>query len=288
MMNISNDISGKIDSAVIEAIAIISTLAYEMSIPLFLVGAAARDMIFSTLFDIQATRRTLDVDVAIRVASWNQVNDLAAELRRTGLFLRDSRIQHRFRFRDGVIFDMVPFGDVENPTGKVRWPSHGDVVMSTIGFREAFEHSIAVTLRTNPRLEINVCAPPGLAILKLMAWNDAYPARTKDAQDLLFIMKHYIDAGNDERLHDQDKDIMEEPDFDFGLASPRLLGRDMGNIASRTTREHITRILTTETGTHAHYRLISDMLAGELNKEERMEQTVTLLNHLRLGFAERS
>ena len=38
--------------------------------------------------------------------------------------------------------------------------------------------------------------------------------------------------------------LMEIHDFDYDLASPRLLGRDMARIASAETRSHLIDILT--------------------------------------------
>jgi len=58
MATISKDISGKIEEPVVDVIAMINTVAGQLGIPFFLVGAKARDIFFSALFDIPTQRAT--------------------------------------------------------------------------------------------------------------------------------------------------------------------------------------------------------------------------------------
>ena len=286
MMNISKDISGKIDQSLVEVIESVNAITSELAIPFFVVGASARDIVFSAMFDIPTRRATLDVDFAIRVQSWDEVQALVSKMLSVDSFRQDKRMQQRFMFKGITILDIVPFGGLEKPPGSIQWPLDDGFIMSTIGFEEAFDYSIIVQLKKNPDLEIKVCTPPGLAILKLMAWHEKYPERSKDAKDILFLMEHYIDAGNDSRIHDQDKDLMENQDFDYGFASPRLLGRDMAKIASAETRIHLIDILAKESDTASENRLALDMLKGEFDIQGRFEHTMSLLKQLYLGFWE--
>src|SRR6267143_949776 len=284
MMNISKNISVKIDQSLVEVIESVNAITRELAIPYFVVGASARDIFFSGMFDIPTRRATLDVDFAIRVQSWDEVQTLVSKMLSLDSFRQDKRMKQRFIFKGTTILDIVPFGGLEKPPGSIQWPLDDGFIMSTIGFAEAFDYSITVRLKKNPDLDIKVCTPPGLAILKLMAWHEKYPERSKDAKDILFLMENYIDAGNDSRLHDQDKDLMESRDFDYGLASPRLLGRDMAKIASAETRTHLNDILTKENDIASENRLAIDMLKGEFDMQGKFEQTMSLLNQLYLGF----
>ena len=205
-MTTYKDISTKIDSATVEVLSCIKDIADKLGIPFFLVGAKARDLFFSLLFDIQTTRATLDVDLGIKVNSWDDVAKLIDGIIATGLFKPANKLNSRFVYSKGTILDIVPFGLLETPSGKIQWPLD-EAIMSTVGFEEAFIYSLDVCIRTSPQLHLKVCTPPAMVMLKLIAWNEKYPERARDAQDIIFILQHYIDAGNDSRLHEEDNDI---------------------------------------------------------------------------------
>ena len=85
--------------------------------------------------------------------------------------------------------------------------------MSVLGFDESYEHSMLVRLNTDPLLELRFVSLPGLAILKIIAWKDEYPLRKSDAKDLLLIIRNYLAAENENRLYNEESDIMED-DFE--------------------------------------------------------------------------
>lgn len=66
------NLSGKIDSLTIELFEDIANVAESMNIPFFVVGATARDIIFTNGFGIPTTRATNDVDLAVKVTNWGQ------------------------------------------------------------------------------------------------------------------------------------------------------------------------------------------------------------------------
>jgi predicted nucleotidyltransferase len=284
MMNISRDISGKIEQSLVETLNAVNEMARMLDIPFFLVGASARDIVFSALFNITTIRATLDLDLAIRVENWVKVQALIKRMLSSGLFTQDKQRQHRFVYKDSVFLDIIPFGELEKPPGFIKWPPKNDVIMSTIGFEDAFQSAISVRLSSDLDLYVWVCTPSGLAILKLIAWNEKYPERDKDAKDLLFLMEQYLDAGNDSRLNAEDSDLMDIEDFDYGLAGARLLGRDMAKIAAPETRSIVINILKKEINENSDYRLVLDMLKGQFDMSERFEQTLTRVKQLYVGF----
>ena len=95
--------------------------------------------------------------------------------------------------------------------------------MSMVGFKEAYEHSITVRVSSDPDLDIKLAPLPGLAIMKLISWKEKYPGRKRDAEDLLLIMNKYEEAGNSERLYEEDLPLLQEEGFDIRLAGTRLL-----------------------------------------------------------------
>ena len=103
----------------------------------------------------------------------------------------------------------------------------------------------------------------GLAVMKIVSWNDGYPNRRKDASDLALIMGHYTDAGNAERIFNEHSDLLESEDFDYVTAGARLLGRDIGAILSSDLKDRVMELLDKETGKQARYKLIEDMLMSK-------------------------
>ncbi len=70
--------------------------------------------------------------------------------------------------------------------------------------------------------------------------------RQKDASDLVFIIRNYLDAGNLERLFEEAPDIVDSGDYDYEAGSARLLGRDISKIAYTSTINKLIEILERE------------------------------------------
>ncbi len=129
-------------------------------------------------------------------------------------------------FQQSFKVDFVPFGQIAGEDEMIEWPPDRSTVMKTTGFTDAFNDAFSGGLRNDPDFKVNIASIPGLAIMKMIAWDDNYPNRNKDAIDLEFLMRNYIDAGNTERFYEEGSDILKEKDFDYETASSRFLGRD--------------------------------------------------------------
>src|SRR3990172_9436129 len=206
MKNILLDLSGKIDEAHVTALLLLKKVSDSVHIPFFVVGATARDYILEFGHGRTSYRMTMDIDIGVKVADWSQYETLASALLATGKFMA-TRNKHRFLFGE-VIVDIVPFGSVADRNKTIRWPPEHEQVMSVLGFQEAYDHSIGVRLSSDPLLEIKVPTLAGRVLIKLIAWHDAYPERQKDAEDLLFIMHKYEDAGNMDRLYEKEHALL--------------------------------------------------------------------------------
>jgi len=125
-----------------------------------------------------------------------------------------------------ILVDILPFGPITDRDKNISWPPEHEIIMSMVGFEEAYGYSITFRLSSDPELDIKLASLPGLAIMKLISWNEKYPNRKRDADDLLFIMNRYEEAGNTERLYGEDLFLLQEEKFDTKLAGTRLLGRD--------------------------------------------------------------
>ena len=140
MSNILFDLSGKIDKQTVEALFAVKKEADALSIPFFIVGASARDIILKHCYGIQTQRMTTDIDVGVEVSSWEQFNQLTNSLLAGGQFSPTPKRQ-RFSF-DTLLIDIVPFGTLADEHGRISWPPEHEIIMSIVGFKEAYECAI--------------------------------------------------------------------------------------------------------------------------------------------------
>jgi predicted nucleotidyltransferase len=282
------NLSGKIDNLTIEIFECIAHVADSLNIPFFVVGAAARDIILQYGYGILTTRATADIDFGVQVSDWEHYKQLRDGLISTGKFTSDKKKAQRILFEKNFPVDIIPFGAIANLDNSVSWPPDHEVEMSTLGFEESYRHSLTVRLRSDPILDVQFSSLPGLALMKIISWHDRYPERKRDAKDIILLMRNYLDTGNEERLYNEEADLLEEEDFDYLRASARLLGRDIAAILNPKTAKTILEILDRETGKQDRYRLIEDMrdISGGFNNN--FEENLQLLEELKSGILEKS
>jgi predicted nucleotidyltransferase len=289
-MNNLLDLSGKIDPASLALFETLSEAAGSLGVPFFVVGATAREMIFELGHGLPSKRATLDIDFGVRVASWSEFNKLKELLLTTGLFEKTKEVQ-RLQYRAESLVDILPFGDIADAKGEIRWPPDEDVVMSMVGFEDAYQAALAVRVRTSPPLDIRVASTPGLTILKLVSWADRPQARTRDAVDLAYILENYLDAGNLDRLYEDHMDLVDIEGFDYVRAGARLLGRDIASIGKPETLGRIRETLAMETADEGQYRLIQAMMpnqgASDEQREHRFDALLGQLRQLLKGIEDR-
>ena len=131
--------------------------------------------------------------------------------------------------------------------------------MNVAGFEDAYEHSIAVLLRNDPRLEIQVAFLASQVVLKLIAWKDRGSGDNRDARDIAQIIKHYGFPVNQNRLFEEEAEVMELEEHDIDLAGARLLGRDIAKSSGADLRATVLTILEEETAEQDHNRLAEAM-----------------------------
>jgi predicted nucleotidyltransferase len=245
MMNTYIDISDKFATQIlIEILREVDKATQKLDIPFFIVGATARDLILEFGFGLKPGRATADVDIGVRVSSWENFNRLKKELGAGDKF-RAHGEKCRMVHESGTPIDLLPFGLNSSGTGIVEWPPEDGEELNMNGFAEAFEYSIEVCISSKPELVVKVASPAGLVLLKLLAWNDRKP-ETKDAIDLGYLVRDYLDFGNMERLINEHEDLVQVDEFDYQVAGARLLGRDLAQTCDRETRELLVQILVPE------------------------------------------
>jgi predicted nucleotidyltransferase len=116
--------------------------------------------------------------------------------------------------------------------------------MNVAGFEEALESSVPIEIEEG--LTVRVASAPGLTLLKLTAWADRGRETNKDAADIYRLLTAYADAGNLDRIYDQELDLLEAVGFDLDLAGAELLGRDVAGIGSSQVMDQIRTLVTSE------------------------------------------
>lgn len=245
------------------ALSTIKTQADSLGIPFMVIGASARDILLN-LWNISPTRATRDVDLAIEIASWGRFEELRNALVATGFFQSNNQLQ-RLTFEGHLPIDLVPYGAIERSNSEISWPPDHAVLMSVAGMKDAFDSSLTLPLSESPNpLEIHVASAAGIALLKLIAWEDRKLSTTKDAEDLYFLLRHYIDLGNQNHLQSDHEDLFE----DFNTAHARLLGRDLLEICSSETLLAVKSILDRETAPSNESILVRDMLPRRAESDQ--------------------
>lgn len=172
--------------------------------------------------------------------------------------------------------DLVPFGAIERPDRTIAWPPSGAVVMSVFGFREALATTISVSLPE--RVTAPVVSLAAFAMLKIAAWVERrYIQPGKDAYDLWFVVRYYLDAGNRDRIYTEAAHLLEQGDFDYETAGAWLLGHDMGKLLATTAKEKVTEFLKRESNPKGSLALVGDMRANP-------EKALALLSAMTRGF----
>lgn len=274
----------------LEIVRLVVTAAESLGIPVFIVGATARDIIFGHVYKVQIYRETVDIDFGVAVENWNQFERLKASLVKTKEFRIDGKIEHRLwrgRGAGEMKIDFIPYGELESPAGQIAFPPDGDFVMNTNGFAEAYQDSIIVLL--DESLRVRVVSPAGLVVLKFIAYGDRPLERIRDLQDIWFSMRNYLEANNENRLYSgEDSDLLEDERFDLQTAGARLLGRDMAKLLTAETKQIIFKHLSEDENERNLVQTAEVTHRAEKLFDDTLPQVIEMFRQLRLGISERS
>jgi len=271
-----------VEPLTLNVLEVVASVTTELKLAWFVAGAMARDILLSSVFGLDAGRATKDVDLAVAVASWQQFAELKERLLKTRLFQEAKGVTHRLYYRPqqsghGYPLDLIPFGGIHGKEQLIAWPPDMSEIMSVAGYDEAFAAAVEVEVR--PKLVVRVASLPGLAVLKIFAWQDRRDVNSKDATDLVTLFRRYAAAGNMDRLYGPELKVLEAANYAVELASPRLLGRDVRGIVSVSTAEKLEEVLSRRGD-----RLISDMARAFPGVDDSITESERLLDQFRAGF----
>jgi predicted nucleotidyltransferase len=238
------DKSRPVDPVTLHILSVVNRLAAELELRYIVVGATARDLLLFHVFGIPVTRATADVDFAVAMDSWERFRELRRALLTSGHF-REGKMEHRVYLqapsvKDEIPVDLIPFGGVAEDD-VIQWPPHRETVMTVVGFEDAI--AAAVHVQVDADFTIPVASLAGIAVLKLFAWYDRQ-TNDKDAVDLYRIISSYADAGNFDRLYDEEFQFLEQADYDIEFAGAALLGFDARQICSPDTLAKVRDLLS--------------------------------------------
>ena len=271
-----------VDPLTVDVLRAVDPLARELQIPYFVVGAMARDILLTHVFGIKTGLGTRDVDFAVAVQNWPQFDLIKTRLIETGKFQAAGQT-HRLLYQiregsNGYPLDIIPFRGAEQAGNLIVWPPALAEKMNVIGYEETL--TAAIQVQIEPRLLISVASLPGLALLKVFAWDDRGDANAKDARDLVTLLRNYAHTEED-RLYGDEIDVLSAVDHDFERAGARLLGSDVRRIAMPATLDKLNQLLHDERRAE---RLVTHMTAALPGRED-IELAERLLHEFMVGLA---
>ncbi len=275
MKDISLKLSSKLLGKDAHLFHFIANSLESLNFPYLIIGARARDLIFEGIYKIKCPRATLDTDLAIMLKSWAEFSEVKAKFIESGDFKITPGMEQRLFSSTFGIIDLVPFGPIST-NNKISWPPEYSTVMNVIGFTDAYECSVSISI--DDRFAIRCCSIVGLAILKFFSLADRRYI-TKDADDLAFIMMNYLKAGQHERIFHQDADFITS-DFDYDCAGVQLLGRDISCATSTTCRDQLAQILASEIQCDKHISLAKSLSKLNLSFDDNFNRAIQLMTIL--------
>lgn len=243
----------------------------------YIIGATARDIILSGIHKQASTRRTADLDIAIAIKDWDKFDQISKELCNIDGFHKSNKQKQLFWYKRDFKLDIVPFGEVAKADNNIYWPPEEVFAMSVVGFTEVANNTLEITIDND--LLIKVASLPGIFILKLAAFNDRKNETNKDADDLAFIIKNYLEI-NIERAVAEHYDIYDAVKFNTFTAGATLLARDIKTIlgGNEETVNTFIQIIENELKMEDESQLLNQII--ETHKTIEYDIAVDALNNL--------
>jgi predicted nucleotidyltransferase len=181
-----------------------------------------------------AARQTHDVDLVIELGG-KELTELL-----TGLaWKQDPRHQQRWVGGGNFVADVLPASLPSVAAGRLAL-DRKDSAMSFTGFDLLFDHAIEIQI-PGQDATVHVASLGTLVVLKVAAWRDRPYDRYKDLNDIGTILASALPQDDARRW-----DIPIPGDFED--QSPRFVGQQVGQIASREHRLLIDEFLSALVG----------------------------------------
>lgn len=215
------------------------------------VGAKAREILLRHVHGLSPGRSTQDLDLAIFVKDWQNYHAIRSIL--LGAGFRETRDIHKLVYwvelpgadTSQYKLDILPYGGVENPDGYVIWPLEYALMMNMAGYQQASDFALSVEIESG--LIVRIVNLPSFVTLKLLCWNDRHGTTTRDAEDILLVMRHYGSTQEPSRPYDDACfPAFEQLGFDLDNMWLWLLGSDIRAQANEHTLTQLQALLNDE------------------------------------------
>ncbi|MBQ0081541.1 MAG: hypothetical protein KBS95_08360 [Alistipes sp.] len=231
----------------------------ELSAPLYVVGAAARDILLKVLGVENAPRQTMGLDVAVLLEQWSEYDALSEILVSHGF--KKAPEKHKFLYPipgTSAVYevDVVPFGTIACDE-QVAWPPEGDPVMSVRCFSEVMNHALQITVDGN--LSFSIASMSGQWLIKLDAWSDRHLRTRKDAADMQFFLENAYVVLALEADGIPEEISLDAENFDITVAGAEWLASEMKGILSTKHRALYSSLLSDELALEEDSHLLNDL-----------------------------
>ncbi|MFW2439643.1 MAG: nucleotidyl transferase AbiEii/AbiGii toxin family protein [Arenicellales bacterium] len=242
-MSLTNEI--RIDDNFFHLLDTFSQAAEQENVQWLMVGATARVLLLEKLYGWEPGVRTEDIDFAVQVADWKQYEALCNRLASSGSFRPMQKPAKRFATDKKLVFDLIPYGGVEEGIKQVYWPPHKNELMTVRGFHSA--HEDAVKIMVNSKIEVPVISPRALCALKLFAWEERHQQEPgRDAKDLAYVLKNCHQLYPAAMLHAEHEEALERNDYDPNLAAISVLGEAVKDLLEQDDYEFLKNVVSEE------------------------------------------
>lgn len=248
----------------------------KLNIRFYIIGATARDIIME-LHNLQSSRRTKDIDIAIAMNNWNEFAHLEKEVLANPNFSKEYLQKQRFYYLNDFEIDIVPFGEIAAQKDKIFWPPENDIAMIVLGFKEAERNSVTVKLG---EFEIKVASLQSIFLLKLFAWEDRKSTGNKDADDIGFILQNYLSINEERAATEYYNETYEIKDYSIVKGSAVMLAIDISKIlqSSNHTKRKLKSIIQTELDLREASILFNQIIETNRISYEEIFDAFTLFN----------
>ena len=277
------DLSVEVEPEKFVLLEVVAKAAEALGIPWLLAGAWGRVLLMEILRKCPQGKATEDLDFGVMVRSWKEYRDLRTQICRDRRFRDDPKEAQRILFDDTAKLDLIPFGGLAVPDESIHWPTDGGVVMNVLGFQEACDTALPITV--NGRLKVPVATAQAMLLLKLIAWEDRHVRRAgRDAPDIAYFLYHGEKIIGRDAFHEEYAQATEAVGWDLDLASARIFGLQMASIASDCTRRHLLSILSRQLVQGEESMLVREVAADFPAGRRDPPKALILLHQVQAGL----
>lgn len=241
-----------------------------LSVPVYVVGATARDMAMLLLHEDEPKRKTRDLDVAIAIPDWEAFDKVSEALQHNHFEKLPAKQRFVYKGRNNdndYEVDVVPFGGVEEDE-QIKWRPDRLPIMSVKCFQDVLSHAVKVNI--NDSFSVFMAPLCGQFLIKLDAWIDRHDRVDKDASDMLYILsKYFLTMLLSASEIPEEVDIEHDSTSDNLIAGAQWIASDLKGILSSEHLKYYIDFIEEEMSQETESKLIGQFVhyLGDENED---------------------